>query len=250
MKIASVLLKGFGSLCVLASTVAACGDPEVQSTASTEEALPDAISLQALETESFSLSDLMDTQQTNLSAAVPDFCADSKLQKAFQSGEKLGSLWVKWMWKLFRCCDRVEKFADALMVLVDKLNQKTNSEKGLPRCRHAGIVEGALDEMDGIETQCQTDCYDKGDAAGAVKAKTYCDQAIAASGQLQPPTWTRKSVGTCGLYYELGCDAKFLSVTTKYVNAQSAACSPYTSAPYHDIWDLSRLKSCDYYQQR
>jgi hypothetical protein len=250
MKIASVSLRGVSILCVLASTVAACGDPEAQSTGSTDEVLPDAMSLQALETESFSASDFTDTAQTNLSSVIPDFCADNDQQKAYQSGEKLGLFWVKWMWKHFRCCDRVERFADALMVLVEKLDQKTNSEKGLPRCRHAGIVEGALEAMNGIETQCQTDCYNKGDAVGAVKAKTYCDQAIAASGQLQPPTWTRKSVGICGLAYEMGCDARFLGVTTSYANAQGLACSPYTSGLYSDIWDRSRLKSCDYSQKR
>ena len=256
MKLASMSLMSLQnaiSLCIVASTIAACGGSPQQSTESTEssdsteEVLPDATALQALETGSPSLPDT-DAQQTALSATVPDSCSDSKSSVAYQSGEKLGARWVQWMWKHYRCCDRVEKFDDALTILVEKIQQWADAEKGVPQCWHMGIVAGALEAMDSVETQCQDSCSAKGETTGAAAAKTYCDQAIGAGGQLQPPTWTRQPVGICGLAYEMACDAKFLGTTTSYVNGQGA-CAPYTRDPYSEIWNLTRLQSCDYYRR-
>jgi hypothetical protein len=242
----------FVSIAAIASTVAACSAEPVESTESTgstdsTEILPDATALLALETESLPLSDSTTpaTADANPTAEVPDFCADERLQKAFLVGEKRGSRWVQWLWHHFRCCDKIEKFTDALAVLVEKIDERTATEKGVPRCRHAGIVEGVVAEMERLQTQCQADCYAKGESVGAVEAKTYCELAIAAAGQLQPSAWTRQPVGLCGFAYEMGCDAKFLGATTSYVNSQGA-CAPYTSDPYAEIWKLSRLKTCDY----
>ncbi len=233
------------SLCVIASTVAACGaEPAETEFTESAEGIPDATALLALETESFQLSDST-TGDANSTAPVPQFCTDERLEEAFLSGQQRGARWVHWLWSHFRCCDKVERFTDALTVLVESIDERIANEEGASRCRHAGNVEGVIVGIERLQTRCQDECYTKGESVGAVNATTYCELAIDSAGQLQPSTWTRQPVGLCGFAYEMGCDAKFLGATSSYVNPQGA-CAPYTSDPYTEKWTLSRLRSCDY----
>ena len=250
MKLASLSALGLASVCILVCAAAGCSGASTESTESDAEILPDAAVLAALENGTLSSSDTAssDPEATQGTAATPAFCTDGKLPQAFRNGEHLGARWVAWLWHRFRCCDKVEKFTDAMMPLLDTIDQRAATEQGARRCRDAGIEEGTLEQLDSIQAQCQTDCSAQGEAAGAVEAKTYCDDAIAAGGQLQPVAWSRQAVGLCGFAYQLACDASFLGVTTGYVNAQGA-CEKYASDPYANIWELSRLKGCDYYQR-
>lgn len=238
------------SLCVIASTVAACGAEPVESSEFIE-GVPDATTLLALETGTFSQSDstTSTTEVANPPTPVPEFCTDEGPQKAFLFGQQRGAHWVEWLWSRLQCCDKVERFTDALAVLVEKIEERTATEEGASRCRHTGIVEGVTAEMERLQTQCEAECYARGESVGAVEAKTYCELAIAADGQLRPSAWTRQPVGLCGFAYEMGCDAKFLGATSSDLNGRGA-CAPYTSEPYAEIWKLSRIKACDYYRRR
>ncbi len=131
------------------------------------------------------------------------------------------------------------------MTMLEKLNQRASNQTGARYCRLSGIVAGALEAVDSTMAKCQSDCYARGEAVGARKAKTYCDLAIAASGNLNPPAWTRRDGGLCRLAYQTGCDVKFSAAAADYTNNQGK-CAPYTSAPYEQIYETSLQKACDY----
>ena len=131
---------------------------------------------------------------------------------------------------------------------IQDLGPEKEKDKARKRCRYVGMLEGVFAELDIVQQECVSECFLDGDVVGAIKAKTYCDLVIDAAGELDPVPWIRTPVGTCGLAFEVGCDARFLATTRVYSN-DSGECLPYTAKPYFGIWDASRLQSCDYEQE-
>lgn len=181
-------------------------------------------------------------------ATPPEQCSAVKLHKAFLRGWHRGRQRVAALWDNYGACDRVDEFVDQLILGVQELLPDKEPDKVRKRCRYVGMIEGVFAELDAIQQGCVTECFTCGDVVGPIEAKAYCDLVIDAQGELEPVPWIRMPVGTCGFSFEIGCDAQFLATSRIYSN-ESGTCLPYTIAPYYDIWDASRLKSCDYDQQ-
>lgn len=181
-------------------------------------------------------------------AEPPTQCKDEKLEKAFHRGWEAGKRRVAQVWSDFGECGQVDEFVERVIERIQDLVPDREKDKARKRCRYVGMLEGVLDELDVIQQGCVTECFLDGDVVGAIEAKTYCDLIIEAAGELDPAAWIRMPVGTCGVAFEVGCDAQFLATTRAYQN-EFGACLPYTTEPYFEIWDVSRLQSCDYQQQ-
>ncbi len=178
---------------------------------------------------------------------ILDQCADSNLDKKYQSGVTKGAKLVSQAWKHFASCDKVERFTDSVLADVDaKLaTNEANEDKPGKRCRQAGVAAGTYAGLDAVQQYCADKCFMHGDFVGAMAAIMYCNLAIDAAGAIDPEPWIRLPVSVCGFEFEVACDARFLGITASYANA-FGACSLYTGPAYSETWNRSRLKSCDF----
>lgn len=181
-------------------------------------------------------------------AEPPAQCQGQKLESAFRRGWERGKRRVAVVWGEFGECDQVDEFVERVIERVQDLLPERESDRARKRCRYAGVVAGVFDELDVIQQECVEHCFLNGDVVGAIEGKSYCDLVLDAAGEIDPVPWIRAPVGTCGLAFEVGCDARFLTTTRAY-SSDLGACLPYTTEPYFEIWDASRLQSCDYDQQ-
>jgi hypothetical protein len=181
-------------------------------------------------------------------ATTQDQCTPPKLDNKYQLGLKKGMKLVSQKWKHFEFCDQVESFADSVLVDIDAELASTGADEDQlgKRCRHAGFLDGMFAGLDTVQQYCSDQCFMRGNFIGTLEAITYCNVVIDTAGALDPEPWVRSPVSVCGLEFNLACDAEFLRATTSYTNA-FGSCTRYTEPPYWDIWNRTRLKSCDYY---
>jgi hypothetical protein len=176
---------------------------------------------------------------------LPQPCLAEKYQKAFLHGEKRGRHRVAMAWKKYNDCDQIEAFVDDFVIGIEDLVPEADTDKMRKYCRYSGQVEGTFLELEVVQEQCESKCFMDGDWVGQIQAKAYCDLAMDAEGEIEPSQWVRQPVGICGFQFEVGCDVSFLANTQSYTNG-SGACAPYTRAPFFELWDSSRNKSCSY----
>ncbi len=185
----------------------------------------------------------------DLVLAPPAQCTEAKLAKKYQQGVTRGVRVVSKAWKRTGSCALIEAFVDSVLTDfdVEVASDPTTEEKPGKRCRLSGRLDGLFAALDSVQAYCDSKCVADGELIGRIEAIAYCNLVIDAAGAIDPEPWLRLPVGVCGFEFEVSCDAKFLGVTSSYATA-SGACGPYTQSPYLDIWNRSRLKSCDYYQ--
>jgi hypothetical protein len=177
---------------------------------------------------------------------VPAACSDSKLAHQYAIGTSKGQKTVDQLWRKSRSCGQLEAFADQVWQEVQAIQMLDDGEeRAMKLCRHSGTIEGALDQLDTIETSCDQLCFFDGEERGKLTGKLYCDLMIETGGGVVAADWIRGPVGECGLNYEGGCDSAFLGVSTAYTNA-AGSCAPYSNGAFLMTWNNSRSKSCDY----
>jgi hypothetical protein len=172
-------------------------------------------------------------------------CASPRLRRAFAEGQARGERHVRGVWRRFGSCGRVDAFADAIMQNLEE-REGGHFDTGLrAQCRSAGVAEGVFAELERIQSTCADRCFLTGERVGALKARAYCERMIETGGELAARAWVRRPVATCGLNYQLGCDAAFLGETREYEN-ELGACLPYTRGEFSQVWTDTRLRVCDY----
>jgi hypothetical protein len=173
-------------------------------------------------------------------------CATPALSRAYEQGAKAAIRAVRDLWSEFGKCTRVEAFADRVVEKFDSWSERTKPDAGPRRqCRQAGVSDGTFSELERIQVRCESRCFLTGERVGAIKARLYCELMIENQGQVDIDAWMRKPVAVCGLNYQVGCDATFLSSTRSYANP-SGACLPYTEVSYQPIWNHARLRVCEF----
>jgi hypothetical protein len=176
-------------------------------------------------------------------AVAPADCAFGKGAKFYEQGRSKGSKLVQKLWR-GASCGSVEAFADRVLQHLGELEVSQGEESRVHRwCRYAGSVDALWEGLDKIQLDCEASCFMDGDFVGQVEAKIFCDLAIEAGGALEPESWLRPPVASCGFQYQLACDSRFLGTAGSYANAEGV-CAPYTEAPYTTLFESALLRSC------
>lgn len=229
--------------CGLASVLdCSCGEAAFEGAESGPGALEEEMSRSESEIAELGLAS--GARATDSSQAPPEQCSEDKLRAVYQRRFAQGESLMDAIWERFQDCGRIDKFVDRVMTTIEALAPDHDSDAPRKRCRYAGLIDGVLSALDTIQQNCVDQCFLSGDLVGAIEGKLYCDLILDAEGDLDPVPWVRQPVGTCGLAYEFGCDARFLATTRSYTHGVDA-CYPYTIAPYFEVWEASRMKLCD-----
>jgi hypothetical protein len=168
-------------------------------------------------------------------------------REAYRDGWQAGHRRVHRAWRKSDSCDALEAFLDRVSLRLEEL--MADSDPDAPptdrRCRVSGKFDGSLAALDEIQLTCDDRCVMRGAVVGKAASAAYCELAIGAAGALHVDEWLRGPINLCGLSHETTCDAVFIDETSTYENA-AGTCAPYTRAPFFDVWDRSRERSCDY----
>jgi hypothetical protein len=166
---------------------------------------------------------------------------------AYRDGWQAGHHRVHRAWRKSDNCDALEASLDRVSLRLEEL--MAGIDPAAPpterRCRVSGKFDGSLAALDEIQQTCDDRCVMRGAVVGHAASAAYCELAIDAAGAIQVDDWLRGPINLCGLSHEITCDSVFIEETSTYRNA-TGTCEPYTRAPFFDVWDRCRERSCDY----
>jgi hypothetical protein len=174
-------------------------------------------------------------------------CTTPSALEAYRDGWRSGHRRMHRSWRTTDDCDALEGFLDRAFVRLEELLAERDAAEttGDRRCRISGKFDGALTALEEVQLACDDACILEGARVGAAASAAYCELAIETAGAIAIDEWLRGPVNLCGLSHEITCDSVFIDETSRYTSP-AGTCGPYTRAPYVDIWDRSRERSCDY----
>jgi hypothetical protein len=184
------------------------------------------------------------SERADAAGQVPPSCQGGIAERSYEMGLRLGGMLVSSAWARVSDCDQLEYFLDIVADNVGRLTLQPGASAAMA-CRYAGTVDGVYDALDDLYGTCSDQCFLEGSFAGEISAQVYCELSIALGGLGLADDFMRGPVQTCGLNFEVGCDATFIGVSLSYVNALGS-CAPYTQGEYFPVWDQARHNQCIY----
>jgi hypothetical protein len=175
---------------------------------------------------------------------VPPSCQGGFQERSYNTGHRLGKTIVASAWAQVNDCDQLEYFLDVVADNISRLTLPAGASSSLA-CRYTGTADGVFDALDELYGSCSDQCFLEGSFAGEISAQVYCELSIALGGLGLVDDFIRGPVQTCGLNFEVGCDATFIGVSRVYSNA-FGSCLPYTEGAYFPVWHQARQNQCIY----
>ncbi|HVK68648.1 MAG TPA: hypothetical protein VM694_29515 [Polyangium sp.] len=175
-----------------------------------------------------------------LAVFPPARCRQPRERRAFDAGVRSGASLVESAWNAVNDCDQVERFADLVMNNLDSIDIPRESSDYV-LCRVAGIVQGAEEVVDHTWNRCDWECRKEGELMARIGGKLYCDLSISLGGLGLASDIIRLPVRTCGLAFQIGCDAEFIGYTQNY-----PMCGQFTRDPFTPVWNQTRNNQCVY----
>jgi hypothetical protein len=174
-------------------------------------------------------------------------CTTPSALEAYREGWRSGHRRIHRSWRKTDDCDALDGFLDRASARLEELLAERDAAEPSSdrRCRISGKFDGGLAALESIQLACDDACVMQGALVGAAASAAYCELAIETAGSIEVDEWLRGPVNLCGLSHEITCDGVFIDETSRYVSP-AGTCAPYTRAPFFDIWDRSRERSCDY----
>jgi len=175
----------------------------------------------------------------------PAACSATRDASAYYAGYLTGGSFVRQAWSgVMNDCDRIEAVELAVATALRR-SLPTTSPTTYLQCRFAGLAQGAMGEVDGLFATCADQCYLEGQFVGEIAAITYCELSILLQGLGIADLLIRGPVQTCGLSFEIACDANFETTAIGYRNP-FGQCLPYVRAPYSEVFEQARYNQCAY----
>jgi len=172
--------------------------------------------------------------------SVPVGCQETSFtQRAYLSGFQQGVSLVDRAWLMVNDCDNLERFSDIVVANVE--SYVLGGQSTYVVCRYTGLTDGVYARLDEVWLQCGGNCCDEGAVIGELAAEIYCQLSILLDGLAAPDLFVRRPVHTCGLSFEMCCDASYDAFSTGF-----PACLPYTADPHDIVWDETRVMQCAY----
>lgn len=179
-----------------------------------------------------------------MAQAPPPACRSEPNRSSFHAGVASGRALTRQAWVgVNRNCFRLEEYTTVVVGTVKRLIAPAGSDSYV-LCRHAGIVAGVLDEVDVVWDECQVTCCNRGYLTGEMAGELYCGLAIALDGLGVADYLPQLPVTFCPAVFETCCKTRFIGYTENFINAQGAACRPYTRPPHTAAWDQARENMC------
>lgn len=175
-----------------------------------------------------------------LAVVPPALCSSPRDRRAFHAGVRSGESLIESAWNAVNDCDRIEDFANLVMRNIDDIEIPQESSTYV-LCRVAGIVQGAEAVVDQTWNRCDWECRKEGELIARIGGKMYCDLSISLGGLGLAQDIIRFPVRTCGLAFQIGCDAEFMGYTQNY-----PMCGAYTRDPFTPVWHQTRNNQCTY----
>lgn len=198
---------------------------------------------------------LLASAQSASAQDVPAACSGALNTRAFNVGKMTGTSLLRQAWNAVNDCDRIEEFEDMVIPVLLRYSPG-DAPTPYTQCRFLGLVQGMLDELDGLFTGCANQCFQEGQFAGELSALAYCELSIALGGLVTADQFLRGPVQVCGLSFELGCDSKFSTFATFYTNDLGERCEPFTEDAdgcpgsgdgcFFEVFDQARENQCAY----
>lgn len=172
---------------------------------------------------------------------IASACAeDPALARQFALNFGIGARIVNGAVRRVNDCDEIDGVGDFILDTVLAFEPPPGASDAL-RCRQAGLLDGALAELDNQNFACADQCTDDGSTFGELAAAAYCNLSLLLDGLDEPDPLQRRPVNVCGALYEISCDSAFIASSRA-----DSQCQEYTKAPYTEAWDESRNNQCAY----
>lgn len=179
-----------------------------------------------------------------LALDVPPACTATRDAQAYNAGFTAGGSLVRQAWARIRDCDRIEELESAVTIAIQRSVPTTSPTQYL-QCRFSGMVSGMQAQVGGLFNTCADSCFLEGQFVGEIAAVAYCELSILLDGLGLDDLLIRGPVATCGLTFEIGCDANFETTAIGYSNP-FGQCLPYVRAPFEEVFYQAQNNQCAY----
>ncbi|UQA59535.1 hypothetical protein [Polyangium aurulentum] len=176
----------------------------------------------------------------------PPACQAGPNLDSFRAGAESGQSLARQAWNAMgtNACFSLERYASVLTNNVKRLIVPAGANNDYVHCRHAGIVQGVLRQVDVTWKSCEVECCGLGKPIAEMTGELYCNTAIDLGGVGVDRFLDRLPVTLCPFNVETCCDFRFIEYTRAFRNEAGVACLPYTQPPYELAWDQARNNSC------
>ncbi len=175
---------------------------------------------------------------------VPSACHATRDTQAYTAGFSAGGSLVRQAWARIRNCDRIEQLEAAVTTAIQRSVPATSPTSYLT-CRFAGMVSGMEAQVGGLFNSCADACFLEGQFVGEIAAVAYCELSILLGGLGLDDFLIRGPVATCGLTFEIGCDANFETTALNYANP-FGQCLPFVRSPFEAVFFQAQNNQCAY----
>lgn len=175
---------------------------------------------------------------------VPPACAASRDTLAFNAGYTAGKSLVRQAWARLNSCDKIDQLEAAVKTAIQRSVPTTSPTQYL-QCRFSGMVSGMEAQVNGLFGTCADACFLEGQFVGEIAAIAYCELSILLGGLGLDELLIRGPVETCGLTFEVGCDANFETTALNYSNP-FGQCLPFVRAPFEEVFFQAQNNQCAY----
>lgn len=152
---------------------------------------------------------------------------------------------VRNSWSAIERCEGLDSFTATVESIMDGF-ELTADASAASVCRFTGAFDGIASELELIAQECGQSCS-AGHTRGALAARVYCEISVALGGIDVNTAFVRSQARLCDWDYEVGCESAFDSASRAY--AGGAACAPFLTGRYREVWARNQSKQCSFYKQ-
>ncbi len=175
---------------------------------------------------------------------IPPACSGKREASGYNAGFLAGGSLVRQAWAKVKNCARIDEFERVVKTAIQRSVPKT-SPTLYTQCRFSGQIAGMTDQVDGLFVGCADSCFLEGQFVGEITAIAYCELSILLRGLALDQFLIRGPVETCGLSFEIGCDANFETTAINYSNLLGQ-CLPYVRHPFLEVFEQAQQNQCAY----